>query len=157
MSTPKARPTQAPAADWEPDNRLRFVTAASLFDGHDASINIMRRVLQSQGAEVIHLGHDRCVTDVVDAAVEEDAHAIAVSSYQGGHNEYFGYLVDLLAERGRSDILVFGGGCVSCGSFGRRPARTWRCWGSTERAPCPATCPWEATCRRSSCRATRGP
>ncbi len=110
MSTPKARPTQAPAADWEPDNRLRFVTAASLFDGHDASINIMRRVLQSQGAEVIHLGHDRCVTDVVDAAVEEDAHAIAVSSYQGGHNEYFGYLVDLLAERGRSDILVFGGG-----------------------------------------------
>ena len=92
------------------ENRLRFVTAASLFDGHDAAIHIMRRILQAEGAEVIHLGHDRSVIDVVDAAIEEDAHAVAVSSYQGGHNEYFAYLVDLLAERGRSDIKVFGGG-----------------------------------------------
>ena len=91
-------------------NRLRFVTAASLFDGHDASINIMRRILQSQGAEVIHLGHDRSAADVIDAAIEEDAHAIAVSSYQGGHNEYFAYMVEMLSERGRADIRVFGGG-----------------------------------------------
>lgn len=93
-----------------PQNRLRFVTAASLFDGHDASINIMRRILQSEGAEVIHLGHDRAAADVVDAAIEEDAHGIAVSSYQGGHNEYFAYMVEMLAERGRADIRVFGGG-----------------------------------------------
>ena len=98
------------SAAFATDNRLRFVTAASLFDGHDAAINIMRRILQAQGAEVIHLGHDRSVAEIVDAAVEEDAHAIAISSYQGGHNEYFAYLVDLLAERGRPDILVFGGG-----------------------------------------------
>ena len=89
---------------------VRFVTAASLFDGHDAAINIMRRILQTQGAEVIHLGHDRSVGDIVDAAVEEDAHGIAVSSYQGGHMEYFGYMVDRLAELGRPDIKVFGGG-----------------------------------------------
>jgi methylmalonyl-CoA mutase len=89
---------------------LRFVTAASLFDGHDASINIMRRVLQSEGAEVIHLGHDRSVQDIVDAAVQEDAHGIAVSSYQGGHVEFFTYMVELLRERGRGDIPVFGGG-----------------------------------------------
>ena len=89
---------------------LRFVTAASLFDGHDASINIMRRILQSQGAEVIHLGHNRSVDDVVTAAVQEDAHAIAVSSYQGGHVEYFKYMLDLLRERGAGHIRVFGGG-----------------------------------------------
>ena len=89
---------------------VRFVTAASLFDGHDASINIMRRILQAQGAEVIHLGHDRSVDDVVRAAVEEDAHGIAISSYQGGHNEYFSYMVQRLAELGRPDIRVFGGG-----------------------------------------------
>jgi len=89
---------------------LRFVTAASLFDGHDAAINIMRRILQSEGAEVIHLGHDRSVDEVVDAAVEEDAHAIAVSSYQGGHCEYFDYMVRQLERRGRADIRVFGGG-----------------------------------------------
>ncbi len=89
---------------------VRFVTAASLFDGHDASINIMRRILQSRGAEVIHLGHDRSVRDIVDAAVQEDAHGIAVSSYQGGHMEYFAYMVDLLREAGRGDIGVFGGG-----------------------------------------------
>jgi methylmalonyl-CoA mutase len=91
-------------------NQLRFVTAASLFDGHDASINIMRRILQSAGAEVIHLGHNRAVDEVVTAAIQEDAHGIAVSSYQGGHVEYFKYMVDLLRERGRGDIKVFGGG-----------------------------------------------
>lgn len=89
---------------------LRFVTAASLFDGHDAAINIMRRILQSQGAEVIHLGHDRAVHDIVDAALAEDAHGIAVSSYQGGHMEFFGYMVDRLKAAGRPDIKVFGGG-----------------------------------------------
>lgn len=89
---------------------VRFVTAASLFDGHDASINIMRRILQAQGAEVIHLGHNRSVQEVVDAAVQEDAHAIAVSSYQGGHVEYFKYMIDRLAAAGRADIKVFGGG-----------------------------------------------
>ena len=92
------------------DAPVRFVTAASLFDGHDASINIMRRILQSRGAEVIHLGHDRSVHDIVDAAIEEDAHAIAVSSYQGGHMEFFTYMVERLRDRGRGDIRVFGGG-----------------------------------------------
>ncbi len=95
---------------YTPTNQLRFVTAASLFDGHDASINIMRRILQAAGAEVIHLGHNRAVDEVVTAAIQEDAHAIAVSSYQGGHVEYFKYMVDLLRERGRGDIKVFGGG-----------------------------------------------
>ena len=90
--------------------RIRFVTAASLFDGHDASINIMRRILQSAGAEVVHLGHNRSVEEVVVAALDEDAHAIAVSSYQGGHVEYFRYMVDMLRERGGSSIRVFGGG-----------------------------------------------
>ena len=90
--------------------RLRFVAAASLFDGHDASINIMRRILQSAGAEVIHLGHNRSVEEIVVTALDEDAHAIAVSSYQGGHVEYFKYMVDMLRERGGSDIRVFGGG-----------------------------------------------
>ena len=79
---------------------LRFVTAASLFDGHDASINIMRRILQASGCEVIHLGHNRSVDEIVTAALEEDAHGIAVSSYQGGHVEYFKYMLDLLRERG---------------------------------------------------------
>ena len=91
-------------------NRVRFVTAASLFDGHDAAINIMRRVLQSQGAEVIHLGHNRSVAEVVDAAIMEDAQGIGLSSYQGGHIEYFKYMVDLLRTRGRGDIKVYGGG-----------------------------------------------
>jgi methylmalonyl-CoA mutase len=93
-----------------PTNPVRFVTAASLFDGHDASINIMRRILQSQGAEVIHLGHNRSVDDVVRAAVQEDVQGIAVSSYQGGHVEYFTYLLDRLRESGRGDIAVYGGG-----------------------------------------------
>ncbi len=90
--------------------RLRFVTAASLFDGHDASINIMRRMLQAGGVEVIHLGHNRSVAEVVNAAIQEDAHAIAISSYQGGHVEYFKYMIDSLRERSAQDILVFGGG-----------------------------------------------
>ncbi|BCT91043.1 Fused isobutyryl-CoA mutase [Lysobacter helvus] len=94
-----------------PENSpLRFVTAASLFDGHDAAINIMRRLIQAQGAEVIHLGHNRSVEDVVRAALQEDADAIALSSYQGGHVEYFKYMVDMLRERGASHIKVFGGG-----------------------------------------------
>jgi methylmalonyl-CoA mutase len=91
-------------------NPVRIVTAASLFDGHDAAINIMRRVLQSQGAEVIHLGHDRSVDDVVETAIEEDAQAVAISSYQGGHVEYFSYLKERLAARGAGHIKVFGGG-----------------------------------------------
>ncbi|HET9653959.1 MAG TPA: fused isobutyryl-CoA mutase/GTPase IcmF [Kineosporiaceae bacterium] len=99
-----------PAAPHVPAHPVRFVTAAALFDGHDASINIMRRILQSQGAEVIHLGHDRGALEVVDAAVQEDVQGIAVSSYQGGHVEYFGYLVDLLRERGAAHVQVFGGG-----------------------------------------------
>ncbi|XVX18745.1 fused isobutyryl-CoA mutase/GTPase IcmF [Actinomycetota bacterium] len=93
-----------------PEHPVRFVTASALFDGHDASINIMRRILQSQGAEVIHLGHNRSVQEVVTAALEEDAHGIAVSSYQGGHVEYFEYLVELLKENGAEHVRVFGGG-----------------------------------------------
>jgi isobutyryl-CoA mutase len=93
-----------------PVNPVRFVTAASLFDGHDAAINIMRRVLQSQGVEVIHLGHDRSVEDVVTAAIQEDAQGIAVSSYQGGHVEYFSYLVERLAQSHAGAVQVFGGG-----------------------------------------------
>jgi methylmalonyl-CoA mutase len=93
-----------------PVHPVRFVTAASLFDGHDASINIMRRILQSQGAEVIHLGHNRSVDEVVTAAVQEDVQGVAVSSYQGGHVEYFQYLYDLLRERGADHVKVFGGG-----------------------------------------------
>ena len=97
-------------ANYRPKNKVRFVTAASLFDGHDASINIMRRILQSMGAEVIHLGHNRSVDEVVTAALQEDAQGIAMSSYQGGHVEYFKYMVDLLNARGGSHIKVFGGG-----------------------------------------------
>ena len=89
---------------------LRFVTAASLFDGHDAAITIMRRILQTQGAEVIHLGHDRSVTEVVRAAIHEDADGIAVSSYQGGHVEYFTYLRDCLRDAGAGHIGIYGGG-----------------------------------------------
>jgi methylmalonyl-CoA mutase len=93
-----------------PAHPVRFVTAASLFDGHDASINIMRRILQTQGCEVVHLGHDRAVAEVVDAVVQEDAQGVAISSYQGGHVEYFCYLVDALAERGAGHVKVYGGG-----------------------------------------------
>ncbi|MFC7410772.1 fused isobutyryl-CoA mutase/GTPase IcmF [Hydrogenophaga atypica] len=97
-------------ANYRPTHKVRFVTAASLFDGHDAAINIMRRILQSMGAEVIHLGHNRSVDDVVTAALQEDAQGIAISSYQGGHVEYFKYMVDLLKQRGGAHIQVFGGG-----------------------------------------------
>ena len=93
-----------------PRHKIRFVTAASLFDGHDASINIMRRLLQNSGAEVIHLGHNRSVAEIVDAAIQEDVQGIAVSSYQGGHVEFFKYMIDLLKTRGASHIKVFGGG-----------------------------------------------
>jgi methylmalonyl-CoA mutase len=93
-----------------PVHPVRFVTAAALFDGHDAAINVMRRLLQAQGAEVIHLGHDRSVRDVVDAAIEEDVQGVAISSYQGGHMEYFRYLLDQLRMEGRGDIKVYGGG-----------------------------------------------
>ena len=95
---------------YQPAHKIRFVTAASLFDGHDASINIMRRILQASGAEVIHLGHNRSVKDVVDTALQEDAQGIAISSYQGGHVEYFKYMVDLLREAGAGHVHVFGGG-----------------------------------------------
>jgi len=96
-------------AEYRPTHKVRFVTAASLFDGHDASINIMRRILQSMGAEVIHLGHNRSVHEVVTCALQEDVQGIAISSYQGGHVEYFKYMVDLLRARGGGHIKVFGG------------------------------------------------
>ncbi|MFC4768107.1 fused isobutyryl-CoA mutase/GTPase IcmF [Effusibacillus consociatus] len=95
---------------YRPKNKVRFVTASSLFDGHDASINIMRRILQASGAEVIHLGHNRSVEEVVNAAIQEDVQGIAVSSYQGGHMEYFKYMYDLLQEKGADHIKIFGGG-----------------------------------------------
>ena len=95
---------------YHPKNKIRIVTAASLFDGHDAAINIMRRIIQASGAEVIHLGHDRSVQEVVDCAIQEDAQAIAMTSYQGGHMEYFKYMYDLLKEKGCSHIKIFGGG-----------------------------------------------
>ena len=97
-------------AVYKPKNTIRFVTAASLFDGHDATINIMRRILQSSGAEVIHLGHNRSVEEVVNCAIQEDVQGIAMTSYQGGHMEYFKYMFDLLKERGCGHIRIFGGG-----------------------------------------------
>ncbi len=97
-------------APYSPKNKIRFVTAASLFDGHDATINIMRRILQSSGAEVIHLGHNRSVDEVVNCAIQEDVQGIALTSYQGGHLEYFKYMFDLLKERGAGHIKIFGGG-----------------------------------------------
>jgi isobutyryl-CoA mutase len=100
----------SPAESVRRGDPIRVVTAASLFDGHDAAINVMRRLLQAQGAEVIHLGHDRSVEEIVSAAIQEDAHAIAVSSYQGGHMEFFRFLVQRLGERGASHIRVYGGG-----------------------------------------------
>ncbi|MGB1818702.1 MAG: cobalamin-dependent protein, partial [Candidatus Poseidoniaceae archaeon] len=89
---------------------VRVITAASLFDGHDAAINVMRRLIQDAGAEVIHLGHDRSAKEVVDCAVQEDAHAVALTSYQGGHMEYFTYIRQLLDEAGCTHIKIFGGG-----------------------------------------------
>jgi methylmalonyl-CoA mutase len=93
-----------------PQNKVRIVTAASLFDGHDAAINVMRRIIQATGCEVIHLGHDRSAEEVVNTAIQEDANAIAMTSYQGGHNEYFKYMYDLLQEKGAGHIKIFGGG-----------------------------------------------
>ena len=95
---------------YQPQHKVRFVTAASLFDGHDAAINIMRRMIQATGCEVIHLGHNRSVDEIVTCALQEDAQGIAISSYQGGHNEFFKYMIDLLNERGIGHIQVFGGG-----------------------------------------------
>src|SRR4029453_13508960 len=112
MSSPAERIDKAAAAARGP---LRFVSAASLFDGHDAAINVIRRLLQAQGAEVVHLGHNRSVADIVRAAIQEDADGIAVSSYQGGHNEYFAYMVDMLREQGAGHIrvVVGGGGTIA--------------------------------------------
>ncbi len=110
MSEVLSQPPLRAGIEGDAKRKVRFVTAAALFDGHDAAINIMRRILQSQGAEVIHLGHNRSVEDVVSAAIQEDVHGIAVSSYQGGHVEYFKYMVDMLRERGAGHIKVFGGG-----------------------------------------------
>ena len=107
--TDLSAPIKALAA-YRPTHKVRFVTAASLFDGHDAAINIMRRLLMSMGAEVIHLGHNRSVDEVVTAALQEDVQGIAISSYQGGHAEYFKYVIDLLRQRGGAHIQVFGGG-----------------------------------------------
>ncbi len=109
MAAQPTSPTDRPELH-RPANPVRIVTASSLFDGHDASINIMRRIMQSQGAEVIHLGHNRSVQEVVDAAIEEDVQGVAVSSYQGGHVEYFEYLVELLREAGAGHVRVVGGG-----------------------------------------------
>ena len=95
---------------YKPTHKVRIVTAAALFDGHDAAINIMRRIIQSTGVEVIHLGHDRSVEEVVNCAIQEDVNAIAITSYQGGHNEYFKYMYDLLQEKGAGHIKIFGGG-----------------------------------------------
>src|SRR3954467_1045204 len=102
--------TPSPTLPYMPRHHVRIVSAASLFDGHDAAINIMRRILQASGAEVIHLGHNRSVGEVVNAALQEDVQAIAITSYQGGHVEYFKYMLDLLRERGGPEIKVFGGG-----------------------------------------------
>ena len=101
---------QSPQNQSVKNSYIRFVTAASLFDGHDAAINIMRRILQSSGAEVIHLAHNRSVYEVVEAALQEDVHGIAISSYQGGHVEYFKYMVDILRQKGAGHIKIFGGG-----------------------------------------------
>src|SRR5215831_2678772 len=100
----------APVEPYKPINKVRIVTAASLFDGHDAAISIMRRIIQATGCEVIHLGHDRSVDEVVNTAIQEDAQAIAMTSYQGGHNEYFKYMFDLLKEKGATHIKIFAGG-----------------------------------------------
>ena len=95
---------------YNPINKVRIVTAASLFDGHDAAINIMRRIMQGLGAEIIHLGHNRSVKEIVETAIEEDVQAIAITSYQGGHVEFFKYMKDLLEENGCGHIKIFGGG-----------------------------------------------
>ena len=95
---------------YQPKNHIRIVTAASLFDGHDAAINVMRRIIQATGAEVIHLGHNRSVHEIVNTAIQEDVQAIAITSYQGGHMEFFKYMYDMLKEKGSGHIKIFGGG-----------------------------------------------
>jgi methylmalonyl-CoA mutase len=116
MSTPENRGSVLPSPEakdlqnYQPKNKIRFVTATALFDGHDASINIMRRLLQARGAEVIHLGHNRSAQEIVDAALQEDAQGIAISSYQGGHMEFFKYIRELLDQAGATDVKLFGGG-----------------------------------------------
>ena len=97
-------------APYKAKNKIRILTAGSLFDGHDAAINIMRRIIQRSGAEVIHLGHNRPVHEIVNAAIQEDVQGIAITSYQGGHNEFFKYAYDLLKEKGAGHIKLFGGG-----------------------------------------------
>ena len=99
-----------PTDKYQPQHHIRMVTAASLFDGHDAAINIMRRIIQSTGVEVIHLGHNRSVQEIVDCAIQEDVQAIAITSYQGGHVEFFKYMYDLLQERSAGQVKIFGGG-----------------------------------------------
>ncbi|HEX7416750.1 MAG TPA: cobalamin-dependent protein, partial [Steroidobacteraceae bacterium] len=115
MSAAAGTLSEAPRGPARGAPPLRFVSAASLFDGHDAAINIIRRLLQAHGAEVVHLGHNRSVADIVRAAIDEDADGIAVSSYQGGHNEYFAYMVEMLRERGCEHIrvIVGGGGTIA--------------------------------------------
>src|SRR5512132_3580246 len=109
-STTHAHADAAALAEYRPKHKVRIVTAATLFDGHDAAINIMRRILMEKGAEVIHLGHNRSVDEIVTAALQEDVQGIAVSSYQGGHLEFFKYMIDSLRARGGEEIQVFGGG-----------------------------------------------
>ena len=109
MSDPAVQPAPPRIEPYQPVNHVRIVTAASLFDGHDAAINIMRRILQASGAEVIHLGHNRSVKEIVDCAIQEDAQGIAITSYQGGHLEYLKYMFDLVRESG-VDVRIFAGG-----------------------------------------------
>jgi methylmalonyl-CoA mutase len=127
---------------YKPKNHIRIVTAASLFDGHDAAINVMRRIIQATGAEVIHLGHNRSVAEIVDCAIQEDAQGIALTSYQGGHTEYLKYMHDLLKERG-ANIRIFAGGG---GTILRRKSRS-----CTSTASTASTRPMTAA--RSACRA----
>ena len=101
---------QTPVLPYQPKNHVRIVTSASLFDGHDAAINLMRRLMQATGAEVIHLGHNRSVQEIVDCAIQEDVQGIAITSYQGGHLEFFKYMHDLLRQNGAGHIKIFGGG-----------------------------------------------
>jgi methylmalonyl-CoA mutase len=106
----KPKTMTLPTDKYQPQHHIRMVTAASLFDGHDAAINIMRRIIQATGVEVIHLGHNRSVQEIVDCAIQEDVQAIAITSYQGGHVEFFKYMYDLLQEKGAGHVKIFGGG-----------------------------------------------
>ena len=124
-----------------PAHPVRFVTAAALFDGHDAAINIMRRILQAQGAEVIHLGHDRSVREVVDAVLDEDAQAVAISSYQGGHVEYFEYLAQLLTRRGPGTSGSTAAAGESSSPRRSRASRRPACGSSLPRTASASACP----------------